>query len=219
MAIGGSGSGIVAAARMAYLFGKDPADADRRVLCVVKHNVRDRPDELEFEIDTQYQSKIDSDVPFLIMGQETTFDISKLIANEKGKRGRPADKKAQAAEWLTKYLYNAGKPIVANKIYEDAKQFGMNSKTLAAAAKDMQVVKVPPGGGRSCTWQLSDEMQALAQATFEQDARDEIKGVAPPDEVVTITDDALEALWQAPTTADQLPSTEEPKDGDGQATA
>ena len=146
-AIGGSSSGIVAAARMAFLFGEDPGDEDRRILANLKHNIRDRPMEQAFEMDTVYMDSMEQDVPFLVGGMEVDFPIEKLLWRSKQDRmGRPADKRAQAAEWLTKYLYNndPGTGIVAHRIYEDAKQWGMNSKTLGAAAKEMGIVRTRP---------------------------------------------------------------------------
>jgi len=200
-AIGGSSSGIVAAARMAFLFGEDPGDEDRRILANLKHNIRDRPMEQAFEMDTVYMDSMEQDVPFLVGGMEVDFPIEKLLWRSKQDRmGRPADKRAQAAEWLTKYLYNndPGTGIVAHRIYEDAKQWGMNSKTLGAAAKEMGIVKDPPGGGRSCKWSLPDELQDLARATFEAEAAEETglapKGVEPPEDTVVITDEDIAKL-------------------------
>jgi hypothetical protein len=196
-AIGGSGSGIVAAARMAFLFGTDPHDGDRRILAAIKHNISGSLREMEFEIDTVYNEDIDDEVPFLIGGAEVDFDVQKLMHREKGKMGRPADKRAQAAEWLTRYLFTQG-PMAAHKIYEDAKQWGMNSKTLGAAAKEMGVEKNPPGGGRSCVWSLPAEIADLAKATFEEEAEEAEgrapQGAEPPTDVVTITDEDLAQL-------------------------
>jgi hypothetical protein len=48
-AIGGSGSGLPAAARIAYLFGADPDDPDRRILAVAKCNIREKPEAIAFE--------------------------------------------------------------------------------------------------------------------------------------------------------------------------
>jgi hypothetical protein len=52
-AIGGTGSGLPAAARMAYLWGKDPKDGDRGILAGAKWNLRDKPPALEFEFDVE----------------------------------------------------------------------------------------------------------------------------------------------------------------------
>lgn len=157
-AIGGSGSGLAAAARMAFLFGVDPSDEDRRILANIKSNIREPPDAIAFELDQADVAQVGA-VPFLIYGDEIDFDPRKLITVQRhGKAGRPPDKRAAAAEWLTNYLWLMCdcKPTAVGKIEEDAKQWGMSSKTLRRAATDLHVEKVPPGGGPKVTWQLPD---------------------------------------------------------------
>lgn len=165
-AIGGSGSGLAAAARMAYLFGVDPEDDERRVLAPAKANLRQRPNAVEFEVDVD-EFPIVGDVPSLQYigekdeGFQATALVSTAAANESGGLGRRPDKRAAASEWLTNYLVDAGKPIPSGTIQEDAKQNGMTVKTLRRAAEDMKVVKDPPGGGRNCTWDLPDDVKQI----------------------------------------------------------
>jgi hypothetical protein len=163
-AISGSSSGLPAASRAAYVFGVDPDDSERRLLCCVKMNLRDKPKALSFESDTEEVGLI-GEVPMMTCQGETTFDAKRLLSgggDEPTKVGRKPDKRAAAAEWLTKYLASAGKPVKGGDVKEDAKQFGLTSKTLMRAAEDMGIVKVPPGGGRNCTWDLpADVKQAL----------------------------------------------------------
>jgi hypothetical protein len=161
-AIGGSGSGVPAACRTAFVFGKDPDDADRRILAPAKFNIGPMPKALTFEVDVEDLDKV-GDVPFLEMDEELmTFDPMRLFntKNQPGKVGRPADKRAAAAEWLTTYLAENG-PTKSSTVQEDAKQYQMAAKTLRRAAEDMGVVKNPPGGGRNCTWDLPDEVKDL----------------------------------------------------------
>jgi hypothetical protein len=102
--------------------------------------------------------------------------------------GRPPQKRAAAAEWLTTYLADAGAPVLASTVQEDAKQWNLNRKTLLRAADDMGVVKAPPGGGRNCTWDLPDEVKDLMGIPTDD---------APADDVTTMVadmDDALSAL-------------------------
>lgn len=162
--IGGSGSGLPAAARMAYVFGKDPNDGDRCVLAPVKSNLRDTPKALAFEADSE-ELDIVGEIPLLVVQGETDFDPMRLLVakGEPAKRGRPADKRAAANEWLTMYLANQGGPTPVGQVMEDAKQYGLSSKTTRRAAEDMGVVKNPPGGGRNCTWDLpADVKKAIA---------------------------------------------------------
>ena len=48
-------------------------------------------------------------MPKLLIQGEDYFNPIRLVANEKSQlgRGRPADKRAQACEWLTTYLWQA----------------------------------------------------------------------------------------------------------------
>jgi putative DNA primase/helicase len=156
--IGGSGSGLVAATRMGFVFGVDPEDSERRILCNVKSNLRERAKALAFETDTD-ELPIVGEVPSLILQGECEFDAMRLLSS-KGttKVGRRPDKRAAAAEWLTQYLAAAGKPVKAGEVIEDGKQHALAAKTVRRAADDMGVVKTPPGGGRNCTWQLPAEV-------------------------------------------------------------
>ena len=170
-AIGGSGSGLPAAARMAYLFGSDPKDRDRRLLAPVKSNLRERPKTIAFETDIVELEEIES-VPALLYQEETEATASVLMESAGNTTpGRPPDKRAAAAEWLTRYLFAAKKPVKASQIYEDAKQFALTTKTVRRAAEDMGVVKDPPGGGRSCTWALPEELVAMLDKAAKDGAK------------------------------------------------
>jgi archaellum biogenesis ATPase FlaH len=166
-AIGGSSSGLMAATRMAFLFGKDPSDDDRRILACVKHNVtKDDVPAISFEVDFGDTTNVD-EVPFLLVDDtDIVFDPIRLVTMESGRHGRhgpSADKRAAAAEWLTNYLVAKGSPTHAGLVIEDAKQWGMTTKTLRRAATDMGIVRNPPGGGQSCTWWLPDEILDLLE--------------------------------------------------------
>jgi hypothetical protein len=119
-AIGGSGSGVPAASRTAFVFGRDPDDADRRVLAPAKFNIGPQPKALAFDIDTEDLETV-GDVPYLEVDEEMmAFDPMRLFEgkaqpNEK-KTGRPPDKRAAAAEWLTTYLADAGGPVISLEI-------------------------------------------------------------------------------------------------------
>ena len=168
-AVGGGSSGLVAACRMGFVFGTDPEDPDRRVLCHVKGNIRDRAKPIAFEIDTSdieiYDPVKDADItkqfPLLVFDEELeAYDPAKLftVNPNPSKIGRPDDKKTEASEWLTAYLAAAGGPVRAGLVIEDARQSGMSTKTLKRAATEMGVLRFPPGGGKNCTWQLPDEV-------------------------------------------------------------
>jgi hypothetical protein len=166
-AIGGNSSGLPAASRVAFVFGRDPDDSDRRILATVKCNLREMPKALSFETDTDdieikpINGKPEViEMPLLVVQGETEFDAKRLLGDsgEPGKVGRKPEKRAQAAEWLTKYLAAAGKPVRGAEVLEDAKQYGLTSKTVRRAADDMGVLK-SGGGGRNVTWDLPADIK------------------------------------------------------------
>lgn len=160
-AIGGNSSGVVAAARAAFVFGKDPNDDDRRVLACVKLNVREMPKAVAFEIDTDEFSVV-GEIPSLLMQGECEFDPKRLLTTDAdGKPGRKPDKRAAAAEWLTQYLIAANKPVLAKVIKEDAKHAhggGISNNTLRRAVEDMGIVK-SAAGGPHVTWDLPSDLK------------------------------------------------------------
>jgi len=174
-AIGGGSSGLIAAARMAFLLGIDPKDDERRFLCCVKHNVRDKPMEIAFEMDLVDVPPA-GDMPALMFDEECTFNPMKFLVITHGNRvGRPPDKRAAACEWLANYLWEAyykGLPALANepaippgpvlaaRAYEDGKQLQISTKTLKRASQDMEIVKDPPTGAGT-KWSLPDELKQL----------------------------------------------------------
>lgn len=160
-AIGGSGSGLPAAARMAFLFGADPVDEERRVLAPVKCNIAEWPLTMAFTSDTVEIENI-GEIPSLVFEEELFgFDAMSLVSKPKGHttQGRPPDRRSAAAEWLTNYLATAGGPVLSAKIYEDAKQYQMANKTLRRAAEDMKIVR--KGGGKTMTWDLPEHVKEL----------------------------------------------------------
>lgn len=179
--IGGTGSGIIAASRMAFLFGIDPSDEDHRILACVKHNIREKPMEVAFELDVREVSRV-GEVPALILDGETNFDPMRMLAVKHERRiGRPPDKRAACCEWLAVYLFEAfhyglpaikgskkipAGPVPAARVFEDGLQAGWSNKTLRRACADMKIVRTgpdgkPASGGPLIRWQLPNEMQAL----------------------------------------------------------
>jgi hypothetical protein len=163
-AIGGSGSGVPAASRAAFVFGVDPDDDDRRILAPAKFNLGPTPKALAFTVDVEDLDVV-GETPFLEVDEELmAFDPLRLFSKKDSaskKVGRPPEKRAAAAEWLTTYLADAGGPVLSSAIAEDAKQYGMAQKTLRRAADDMGVVKIPPGGGPKCKWDLPNDVKLL----------------------------------------------------------
>jgi hypothetical protein len=162
--IGGSGSGLTAAARTAFVLGRHPDDPEQRVIAPAKFNIGEWPKALAFDLDTETVDPV-GDIPFLADPEPLeVFDPMRMFKKDKEDQrpaGRPPDKRAAAAEWLTAYLVEAGGPVLSSLVQEDAKQNQLSQKTLKRAAEDMGVVKNPPGGGRNTTWDLPDDVKQL----------------------------------------------------------
>jgi hypothetical protein len=189
-AIGGNSSGAVAASRAAFLLGVDPDNGDRRILAPAKFNIGPKPKAFAFEVEIEDIDLV-GDVPLLLADEELlAFDPMRFFQGkqpESGKAGRPPEKRAAAAEWLTTYLADSGGPVHVSTILEDAKQWGMTQKTLNRAATDMEIVRHPPGGGRKCTWDLPEGVKEL-MGLLDGDA------AATPDEPTPSFDDLDEGL-------------------------
>lgn len=182
-AIAGHSSGLPAASRMAFVFGSDPKDSDRRILACVKSNLSERPKALAFETDLDELSwdyegdLVTAEIPSLIYKGETEFDARRILTesgSDGGKTGPAPTKRANAAEWLITYLATAGKPVPAGEVIEDAKHHGHSAKTIRRAADEADIVRDPPGGGRTCTWELPEEIKKWLAASKTQ------KGQMPP---------------------------------------
>jgi hypothetical protein len=190
--IGGTGSGLVAAARAAFLLGTDPGDPDRRVLACAKLNVREKPQALAYEMDV-VEHRV-GEQPRLVYDEELVgFDPMTMYTKPKGTIGRPPDKRAAAAQWLSEYLAMAGGPVLAGQIFEDAKQYNMSAKTVRRAAEEMHVVKVPPGGGPKVTWDLPPKVKEL-MGLLDPPSADSLPDEPPPIDPDAKWDEALQEL-------------------------
>jgi hypothetical protein len=146
------------------VFGVDPDDDERRILAPAKFNIGPLPKALAFTVDVDDLDVV-GETPFLDVDSELmVFDPLRLFSKKDSanrKVGRPPEKRAAAAEWLTTFLADAGGAVLSSQIAEDAKQYGMSQKTLRRAADDMGIVKIPPGGGPKCKWDLPNDVKLL----------------------------------------------------------
>ena len=195
-AIGGSGSGLPAASRMAYLFGKDPADEDRRILAPVKSNVRETPQAMAFQVDVNHIENV-GEMPYLLFEEECEFDPMTLVVTDRktGVNGRPPDKRAAACEWLTNIMVKMGGKGKASEILALAQSVGMNTKTVRRARTDMGVVMDPVGGGRGCTWELPEEiLKHFPQLTSKPDEKNSPPAIPDNKHIPGLSDADLDAL-------------------------
>jgi len=155
-AIGGSGGGLAAAARMVFLFGKGEEDEVRLSLVGSNLGPTDIPSYL-FEIDTFEFDDVDP-VPYLIEigeGEESSLDDARVMLKEAGVSAESKDaKRARAAEFLIDFL-RAG-PVRATEIYLAAEANGHSLRTLRRAADDLKIAR--PRGGPNSIWSLPQEL-------------------------------------------------------------
>jgi len=178
-AVAGSSSGFGSACRWGYLFGIDPEDPDRRMFANVKHNGGVERETMVFEMDVvdveverQKQDGtwevVERPMPKLMDQGTEWIDPIRLVVGRKtgeSKMGRPADKAADACEWLTNYLFHSfskvdgypAYPPKGTQVFEDAKIAGMAERTLRRACDAMHIVK-SARGGHNVTWSLPDEV-------------------------------------------------------------
>ncbi len=117
---------FAAAARSVMVVGKHPDDANKRVLCPVKMNLSAMPDSLEYY--------------FTSDGYFDWGDAVKLDANDLLNIPSQDDKSAreQAKDFLCDILMDG--PMVANDVWDSAKQHGISQNTLRRAKDDIGVV-------------------------------------------------------------------------------
>ena len=162
-AIGGGSSGLRAAARMAFVGGRDPGDEERVLLCAVKNNLRDDPRAIAFTLDSASYTDgygRESTTGLLVFREECDFSAMDLLVKPStGKVGRPPQKRAAAAEWLIDYLWRSiDHEAVVSDIVEDARTVGITLKTLDRAAKlDVNVLRFQRGGRGKWWWKLPQE--------------------------------------------------------------
>jgi len=162
-AIGGSGSGLVAAGRMIYIVGRDPEDKDRILMCNVKSQLRDDPLPLEFEMDEADVPEIERPQPLLTYTGEVEEGYDPMLmlakANKGGKMGRPPTKREAAVEFLIEYLGAAPKhERRATEIIEDAKHYKITKRTLEGAKAEAEVESIKRGN--EWWWKLPPELIA-----------------------------------------------------------
>ena len=160
-AIGGSGGGLRAAARIAFLFGRNPEDAEELWLTCVKSNIGPEPPTFTFELDVHEFDDV-GDAALLVErghGRESLED-ARLMLDSSRTAGIPNERRSAAAEWLVGYLRLGPRPV--SELKEDAKQYGHSWATTRRAADDLGVDK--PKGGPNSSWSLPDDLIAKLEA-------------------------------------------------------
>ena len=168
--IGGSGGGLTAASRIAYLFGRNPHDPDERLLACVKTNIGPEPKTFAFEIELREFDDIGEVAHLVELGERgDSFADARLMINTTASKKKPDEKRSAATEFLVNYLRHGPRP--ASELKEDAIQYGHTWATIRRAADDLDVIK--PKGGPNATWALPAELLAELNASDNEGDGDE----------------------------------------------
>jgi hypothetical protein len=128
---GGGSIGIIGAARMAFLVGKDPQDETRRVLASTKNNLAMPPQSLMFGLDGAESGSVRVNW----LGQ-SGVSASQLLATPRDEDH--ADARGEAVEFLNELLIDG--PVPAAQVKEEAEDAGITDITLRRAKKSLGVL-------------------------------------------------------------------------------
>lgn len=148
---GGGSIGIIGAARVGLLVGRDPEDEDRLVLASTKNNLAHRPASLAFRVVSALD---DPDTSTIEWEGSCLLNASDLLSMpSRGERTTAVD---EAAQWLKEKL--ADGPRAAAEMYDLAEAAGIKKHALHRARK--QVADTERTGGVSGSgywvWSLRD---------------------------------------------------------------
>src|SRR5215208_4763923 len=138
---GGGSIGIIGAARMAFVVGKDPQDENRRVLASTKNNLAKLPKSLMFTLEEAGNGAVR--VNWL---GDSEVSAHQLLATPREEEH--ADARSEAVEFLSDVL--ADGPVAASQVKEEAEDAGISERTLWRAKKVLGVMAYREGeaGGR-----------------------------------------------------------------------
>jgi AAA domain len=133
---GGGSIGIIGAARMAFVVGKDPQDENRRVLASTKNNLAIPPASLVFGLKEAERGCVR--VNWLGISDVSAKD---LLATPQDQEH--ADARSEAIEFLKEVLIDG--PVAASQVKEEAEDAGISERTLARAKKAVGVISYREG--------------------------------------------------------------------------
>lgn len=128
---GGGSIGIIGAARMAFVVGKDPQDEDRRVLASTKNNLALAPQSLMFGLQEADSGSVE--INWLGQSEVSAKDILATPQDQEH-----ADSRSEAVEFLEEVL--ADGPAPAGQVRDEAEDTGISQRTLERAKKNMGVI-------------------------------------------------------------------------------
>jgi hypothetical protein len=128
---GGGSIGIIGAARMAFVVGKDPQDENRRVLASTKNNLAKPAASLLFSLEEAARGAVR-----VLWHGETEISAKDLLATPQDEE--KADARSEAVEFLNDVL--ADGPLSAKQVVQEADDAGIAEKTLRRAQKLLGVM-------------------------------------------------------------------------------
>ena len=128
---GGGSIGIIGAARMAFVVGKDPQDENRRVLASTKNNLAPAPQSLMFGLQEANSGSVE--VNWLGHSEVSAKDILATPQDQEH-----ADSRSEAEEFLEEVLSDG--PVPAGQAKEEAEDTGISIRTLERAKKKIGVL-------------------------------------------------------------------------------
>lgn len=143
---GGGSIGIIGAARIGLLAGRDPDDEELRILACAKNNLAERPASLAFRVVASPQ---DPAVPVVRWDGLSGRSAQDLCTPP----GPPTQREAAMA-WLTEQLEEGPRPAAA--LYEAAEAAGFSKRTLQKARARVAVTERVGGvaGDGHWVWRL-----------------------------------------------------------------
>lgn len=195
-AFAGGGSGLVAASRAAFIFGRSPDDEDERVLVTAGANAsgaKAMTFSLEVEKivlapkgDRKGRLLVDTARLNLLNRNAKITATQVLKASDDGTptsgAGVDTTQKAVCAEWLTTFLMYGGKS--GQDVREESAKAGFSWKTCRRASDGIGIVKTVEklpgfGSGTKSTWELPPGHPALLLG-LKIATRRKLSGEGPP---------------------------------------
>jgi hypothetical protein len=198
----GAGDGMLAAARMVYIFGRNVDDPDERLLVHAKTNISDEGS-MTFAFDlaeTQIEGEDVEIGRLLLIDPLSAVNPTKIADDRPGKGGKDGGddttKRAVATDWLTSLLMFG--EMHSKDIDAKREEAGITARTLRRAREELGCVKREEhrgyGKGRDYWWRLPDNHPALELG---KKARKAAKGELDDTDGELTVEDILNAIDRA----------------------
>jgi hypothetical protein len=189
--IAGSGAGLVAAARLVYIFGPSPKDPEARILAPVKSNIGKVGDSTEFAVEevdwfpSKKSGKLVEHIARLkLISNYSSVPAAAVVHFNGGRKPNAVEEAtdptrlAMAEEWLTGLLKDGPRKVA--EVESEGKKVKLSWATIRRASVGIEVKKERKGYGKGGFWQWdlpnghplkkAREEAEVAEATEDLDA-------------------------------------------------